>query len=121
MNFELFKSNVCHDVKKHGELSFIENTLLNDDVTKYWKAENYPCAFYTLAMLDYLSKRNEIPLYDKYDYIRKQKLEKPLYPFSVILIKKIDASSPIIDECKKNAIPEFAQYNILEGDIFNVY
>lgn len=121
MNFELFKSNVCHDVKKNGELNFIENTLVNDDVTKYWNEQNYSCAFYTLAMLDYLSKRNEIPLYKKYDYMRNQKLEKPLYPFSALLLKKIDAASPILDEYVKNAIPEFAQYNIIEGDIFNVY
>lgn len=69
IDFELYKSNICHIVKKQGELEFIEKTLVNNDVEKYWNRDNYAYAFYTLAMLDYLSKRNKIPLYSKYDYI----------------------------------------------------
>lgn len=115
IDFELYKSNICHAVKQQGELDFIEKTLINNDIEKYWNNNNYAYAFYTLAMLDYLSKQNNIPLYSKYDYIRHKKLKEPIYPLSALLIKKMNASPVILDKYEKNAIPEFAQYNIIEG------
>lgn len=120
VDFELFKSEVCHRIKEHGELSFIEETLIDNDVEKYWNMENYLCAFYLLAMLDYLLKKNGIPLYNKYNYIRQQKMSERVYPYSAVLLKNIVSEKEVEDNYIKDAIPEFLQYNIVEGDIFNV-
>lgn len=92
--------NKCRS--SQGELKFIEDTLINNDVEDYWNGDNYACAFYRLAMLDYLSKRNEIPLYSKYDYIRKHKLSEPLYPLSATLLRQIDSSTSILEDYEKN-------------------
>ena len=69
-------------------------------------------------MVDYLSKINGIPLYSKYDYMRKYKLKDRIYPLSITISAKIDNKSE--EEYIADAIPEFLKYNIVEGDIFNI-
>ena len=79
-DFEAFKSNVCHQVKTLGALDFILNTLQNDSIRCYWDNLCYREAFYLLAMLDYLSSINDIPMCTRYDDIRDYSLQKPVYP-----------------------------------------
>lgn len=122
VDFDLFKSNVCHLVKSNGELRFISNILTQNTIELYWKKKEYEKAFYMLAMTDFLSKRNQIPIYAKYDYIREKKLAEPVFPSSAILDCKINHQKE--DEIKRhymeNAEEEFLQYGIVEGDVFNV-
>ena len=61
-SFEIFKSNTCHYVKDMGDLDFIETVLKSDEIQKLYNKRWYPEALYVLAMLDYLSRINEIPL-----------------------------------------------------------
>lgn len=59
--FELFKSNVCHRVKDRGDIPFIVETLKSNEIRNYYDKEQYPQAFYLLAMVDYLSRENNCP------------------------------------------------------------
>ncbi len=63
VDFEIFKSNACHLVKDLSDIDYIIETLKSDDVNRYWNKKWYPEAFYTLAMLDYLSSINDIHLW----------------------------------------------------------
>ena len=120
-DFEIFKSNVCHRIKDNGDIDFIISTLEADDIRRYWFKKWYPEAFYLLAMVDYLSRENDVPLCTKYEDIRAQSLKSPLYPRDVVMAARL---SPRLDrraECRKNAIPEFMRFNIVEGDVRNVY
>ena len=71
-------------------------------------------------MLDILSKKYDVPLYNRYDFYRKQKLANPLYPKDVIykdkLMPELKYRERILNECN----PEFLKYNIVEGDIYDV-
>lgn len=119
-DFENFKSTMCHNVKSKGDLDFIIDTLQSDDVNKYWRLKWYKEAYYTLAMLDYLSRMNDIPICDNYSDIRKTSLEEPLYSRDVMLLEKLEVDK---DACKKaydEAIPEFKRFNIIEGEIRDV-
>ena len=120
--FDLFKSEICHMVKNLGELGFIKYSLETNYTDIYWKENNYEKAFYILAMTDFLSKRNNIPIYNGYNEKRKYKLEKEVYPFSAILEWNMDKKNKdkIKEQYKKNAEPEFLKYGIIEGDVFNV-
>lgn len=118
MDFEVFKGNVQHRLKEQGSIDFLIETIKADEVSQFWRMQRYANAFYMLAMIDYLSKKNNIPLCTKYDNYRKQKLQNKLYPVSTIVESKLLKKD--IDECVENPIPEFLQYNIVEGDIFNV-
>lgn len=117
-DFEVFKGNVCNAVKQQGAFAFIKNILLSGVVERYWDEENYLYAFYLVAMVDYLSRLNDIPLYTKYNEIRHYRMEKRIFPLSISIEATAMKKDP--DDMIDDAIPEFLRFNIVEGDIFNV-
>ena len=119
-SFEIFKSNVCHRVKDMGDIPFMINLLETDQIRAFYNKKWYLEALYLLAMLDYLSKENDIPICNIYDDIRKAKLQQPIYPSSVtILCKTLNSDAPK-EECTRMAIPEFLRFNIVECEVRNV-
>lgn len=121
LDFEVFKSNVCHRIKDMGEIDFIVKELQNDNIMRYWNKKWYAESFYLLACVDYLSRINEIPICTKYDIIRNQSLKNTLYPRDIIMSAKLNKSLNLKYEAKSQAIPEFLRFNIVESEIRNVY
>lgn len=121
LDFEIFKSNICHLVKSDNEINFIVTTLKSDQIRKYWNKKWYAEAFYILGMIDYLSRINEIPLCTKYNDIRSQSLKDILYPRDVLMAAKLHPSLDVRKQCIKEAIPEFLRFNIIEREVRNVY
>ncbi len=119
-DFETFKSNVCHYVKDMGDLDFIVYVLEKDEIGTLYRKKWYPEALYLLAMLDYLSRLNDIELCSKYNDIRKCKLEKPIYPVGLVMNSEVLESEELLVDATKKAIPEFYRFNIIEYDIRNV-
>ena len=115
--FELFKSNVCHRVKNCGDIPFIIEILKSDEIRKYYNKKQYPQAFYLLAMVDYLSRENDLPLCNAYNDMRKQKLAEPIYPQSILAMAKVTEDDKIITQSFEEAIPEFRNFNIIENEI----
>lgn len=118
--FELFKSNVCHSVKDKGDIRFITEILETDEIRSYYNKKQYPQAFYLLAMVDYLSRENDLPLCNAYSDMRKQKLAEPIYPQSILAMAKVMEDDEIKEESLKDAIPEFRNFNIIESEIRNL-
>lgn len=119
-SFETFKSNVCHMVKDMGDLDFIINTLENDSVRKYFDKNWYPESLYLLAMLDYLCRENGLPLCTNYNDIRSTKLERPIFPSSIVAVSAFSNSNkPKIDSLN-DSIYEFKRFNIVENEVRNV-
>ena len=110
----------CHHVKDMGDLDFIVVVLESDEVRKLYNKHWYPEALYLLAMLDYLSRINEIPLCSKYNDLRMRKLEKPIYPVGVLLNSEVLKSDEPLRIAEKEAIPEFRRFNIIESEVRNV-
>jgi len=121
MEFELFKSNICHIVKRMGDIDFLIRILSSDEIRVYYKQKKYLECFYLLAMVDYLSRLNNIPIAVEYDYIRKYTLDRTIYPSSILAKCMIFESDEPKKNCLKKAIPEFLRYNIIESEIRNVY
>ncbi len=119
-NFELFKSNVCHRVKALGDIDFIIEVLEKDEISKYYQYKWYPETLYLLAMLDYLSRLNDIKLCNKYDDIRHAKLSKIVYPSSVFAAYTVSKNEEIKRKSLAESIPEFIRFNIVESDVRNV-
>ena len=71
-------------------------------------------------MIDYLSRKNALPICDAYDDIRRYKLTKPLFPQDVNLVMMLDPESNVREETLKNVIPEFLQFNIVEVEPENI-
>lgn len=118
--FEQFKSNVCHRVKNMGDIPFMIQLLESNQIRSFYERKWYPEALYLLAMLDYLSRENDVPLCDNYNDIRATKLQRPVYPSSVMVMCEVMNSDVPKEECLQKAIPEFLRFNIVECDVRNV-
>ena len=118
--FELFKSNVCHRLKELGDIDFLIDTIGSDEITVYYHRGWYPESLYLLAMVDYISRINNIPLCDSYNEIRKAKLQKILFPSGIIVASQVSGDSKIKEKAIEESIPEFLRFNIVENEIRNV-
>ena len=119
-SFEIFKSNICHRVKDVGDIPFVIDLLQSNQIRKLYEKKWYPEALYLLAMLDYLSRENSIPICKNYNDIRASKLKWRIYPSSVMILCKALHSDAPKEECIRLAIPEFLRCNIVESEVRNV-
>ena len=119
-SFENFKSAVCHRVKELGDINFIIDTLESQDVRRYYERKWYPESLYLLAMLDYISRENDIPLCDEYEDLRRCRLDQVVYPASLLAISAASKSDDELIRAAKTAIPEFKRFNIIESEVRNV-
>ena len=119
-SFENFKSTVCHRVKELGDIDFIIDTLESHDIRIYYERKWYPESLYLLAMVDYISRENDVPLVSEYDDLRRCRLERPVYPASLRAVSAAARNDSILKEAEKTAIPEFMRFNIVENEVRNV-
>lgn len=119
-SFENFKSAVCHRVKELGDIDFIAEVLESEDIRSYYNRKWYPESLYLLAMLDYLSRVNDLPLCEEYDDLRRCKLEKPVYPTSLRALSVVSDGDTMLNQAIVEAIPEFMRFNIVENEVRNV-
>ena len=119
-SFENFKSAICHRVKDLGDIGFIIDTLESRDIRTYYERKWYPESLYLLAMLDYISRENNVPLDKEYDDLRQCRLEKPVYPASLRAVSAAAKNDSALKEAVKTAIPEFMRFNIVENEVRNV-
>lgn len=119
-SFEVFKSNICHRVNDVGDVDFIIETLESDEIRKLYNQQWNREAFYLLAMVDYLSRLNDLPACTNYNDIRKHKLEKICFPEGIIVASQVIGDERIKENAIKNAIPEFMRFNIVENEVRDV-
>ena len=119
-DFELFKSSICHKLKELGDTEFLIDILESKVIVEYIDRKLYPEALYTLAMLDYISRENNVPICSEFDEIRKNRLSQPVYPASVISRCAASGTDDAKEEAIKDAIPEFLRFNIVESEVRNV-
>lgn len=120
MTFELFKSAICQRAKALGYREFIKQVLLSDEISRYFERKKYAEALYLLAMVDYLSNKHNIPLYNKFHNMRTMKLTNIVYPQDIELLAALYKSDAVKKEAWENAIPEFKRHNIVENEVENV-
>jgi hypothetical protein len=120
MQFEHFKSNVCHSVKSLGDIKFLIKIIQSNQIPELFDKNRLLECFYLLAMVDYLSRENHIPLCEEYDYIRQYKLEKPVYSIGVITQSIVFNSDEPKKKSLQEAIPEFLNFNIIESEVRDV-
>lgn len=121
LDFDVLKSNVCHRVKDIGDLKFIIEILELNLIRKYFNMKWYPEALYLLAMVDYLSRENDLPLCTNYNDIRACKLSSVVYPSGIVMLSAATGDNRYKEECVREAIPEFLKFNIVENEVRNVY
>ncbi len=120
LDFETFKSNVRHRIKDVGDIDFIVEMIKSDQIGTLYANKQYPEALYLLAMLDYLSRINGLPVCSRYDKIRSSKLKSPIFPASIIVMAAAADDESIKMKSLQESIPEFRHFNIAESDIRDV-
>ncbi len=118
--FENFKSNVCHQLKELGDVDFVVDLLGSNNIRVFYERQWYPESLYLLAMLDYISKENDIPLCEDYDDLRQCSLKKTLYPESLRALAASSNDKSVLKRAEESAIPEFMRFNIVESEVRNV-
>ena len=103
--FETFKSNVCHRVKDKGEINFMIEV---------------PECLYLLGMIDYLSRKNGVPVCKNYEKLRHCKLDRIVYPKGILITSVLMKKPELLQESYDNAIPEFRRFNIVENEVENI-
>ncbi len=73
-----------------------------------------------LAMVDYVSRVNDVMLCSDYDDLREYRLSETLFPASIIAFSSATKSDEVKKEALANAIPEFLRFNIVESEVRNV-
>ena len=119
-SFELFKSQVCHRVKRMGDVSFLTETLASNEIRTYFDRKWYPESLYLLGMLDYLCRVNNIPLCNEYDDLRRCRLSETVYPSGILAMCAAANSDQPKHDAIQAAIPEFLRFNIVENEVRNV-
>lgn len=120
VSFELYKSSVCHRVKELGDRRFIIETLEKNDIRKYYQKKWYPESLYLLAMLDYISRLNGVPICSEYEDLRECRLNETIYPSSVLAASTVSSDNKIKELAYNESIPEFRRFNIVESEVYNV-
>lgn len=119
-SFDIFKSNVCHHLKDVGDIQFIIDVLENDFIGMFYEKQWYREALYMLAMLDYISRLNDVDICNKYSSLRCYKLSKIVYPSGIYCLYLLSGDKKILDDSFENSIPEFKRFNIVENEVRNV-
>lgn len=119
-SFENFKSNVCHQVKDLGDIDFIIEMLEADEIRRLYNRQWYRESLYLLAMVDYLSRVNSLPICTNYNDIRRLKLESLHFPAGVMVSCAATGDESIKENAIANAIPEFLRFNIVESEVRDV-
>ena len=107
-DFQTFRNNLHHRIK-NNELECILEIIESNDVSTYMQHEDYLKALYLVATVDYISRKNDIPLCDKYNSVRQIRLEQPYY---------VGDSSLFVSD-RRECIDEFLRFNIYEGDLYD--
>lgn len=119
-SFDWFKSETCHRLKRLSDIDFLIEVLSEDEIRMYYDRKWYAECFYLLAMVDYLSRLNDIALCDRYNDLRKLKLKEPLFPSSILVLAAVSPDrAKVKAEAIRESIPEFIRFNIVESEVHN--
>ncbi|MBO4495128.1 MAG: helix-turn-helix domain-containing protein [Clostridiales bacterium] len=116
-DFSTFKRHLRQQLKKWGDIAFIDNMLESDKVRVLWEREMLTESMYLLGMLDYLARENNLPPIAGYDDIRGKRLRKLLFPDVLQVISKINKNDKILIRAVQAAIPELLAFRIVEPDV----
>ena len=117
-DFDLFKSNICHELRSIKYKEFLRHYLTTDEIRNMFEDKKYKQALYMVALIDYLCETHDLPVPTKYSEIRKYKLDSFCVSESLYLLmqtKQIQFSS-----IYKDSISTFRDHNIIEAEIENV-
>jgi hypothetical protein len=125
LTYDVFRSEICHMYHFDGTYNFIRKVMKGNLIFELWNKGEYYKALYTLAMVDYIAWKNNVPPFDGYDELRQYKLEKTVYPSGIVMMDRLEKTDKnkraAYEECKNDDCGRFfIRYNIIEKEIEDV-
>ena len=117
-NFDLFKSNIAHELRSLEYKEFLKKYLTNDEVEILFTNKKQKEALYLVALIDYLCQSHNLPIPTKYNSIRNYKLDS--FCVSESLYRLMETKQILFSTIYKESIPSFREHNIIEAEIENV-
>ena len=117
-DFDLFKSNVCQELRNLGHKAFLLQHLKQRTPLEYYKKGLLKESLYMLSMCDYLCLEHHLPLAKEFDQLRSYKLDR-LYCSKSIVLLLLSRGAKIAD-LYNASIQEFLKHNIMEAEIDRV-
>lgn len=119
IEFRYFRNNLLSDLKRNDPVVFANKIIKDKEIDYYYKNNAKPYAYYLLALIDFIYRKNNLPIFDKrYNLLRQEKLNKPFFVGSKIV--SFETIEEAENELRIQIIPEFRRFNIIEEDVFNV-
>ena len=119
LKFRYFRNNTLHELKEYGIDIFVDKVIREKIIDQYYKNDGLSYSYYLLALIDYLCRITNKPIYtNRYNNLRKERLEKAFFVGGDSL--HFDTIEEAEERLKIKVIPEFARFNIIEEDVFNV-
>ena len=115
-----FISNLQHQIKSDGELSFIRFCITSHFAERCFLNNQYDKGLYVVSAIDYLCRISNVPLYSGYEEMRKWKLEETKYPEDIEQIHNSDLKEQLRIKCMEECLPEFKRANIMEKGVRHV-
>lgn len=106
--FQTFRNKLHHRIARTDELELLVEVIEQQEIDYYYRHNDVVKALYMLSLIDYISKKNELPLCVEYSTLRKKKLAEPYYVGDATGWRD---NSVCIDE--------FVAHNIYEGDLYD--
>lgn len=115
-----YTSEMCHMLKRMGDLSFVQNILDLVDIDVLLQSNRKKHALYTVAMIDYISKENNLPIKTELSKYRNMKMDTLSFTKGVETYTRIVKKNDMKEKALTTAIDEFLVYNIVESSVRNV-
>ena len=115
-----FISNLQHQIKSEGELSFIRFCITSHFAERCFLNKQYDKGLYVVSAVDYLCRISNIPSYSGYEEMRKWKLEETKFPEDIEQIHNSDLKEKLKRNCMEECLPEFKRANIMEKGVRHV-
>ena len=119
IDFRYFRNNLLGALKREKANEFVKKIISKKEIDYYYKNNAKEYAYYLLALIDYLCRISNKPVYNaRYNELRKERLKRPFFVGSKLF--KFDSIEEAENKLKITVIPEFKKFNIIEEDVFNV-
>ena len=113
--FDLFKSNVAHELHSIKYKEFLRRYLTNNDIEDFFNNKKQKEAIYLVALIDHLCLIHNLPVPTKYNKIRNFKLNS--FCVSESLYRLMQTKQVLFSNIFKESIPSFRNHNIIEVEI----
>ncbi|MDX8419700.1 MAG: hypothetical protein SOI44_05795 [Lactimicrobium sp.] len=118
--FDWFKSETCHELKRLGDADFIYAVLHENRIPNCWKEGKCFESLYYYSMVKYLFRIHHLSYEMPYKDLEHIKLKSVCVPSGAVMWDAHDPAMKMCHRCIDQAIPEFMEHNIAEGDIRDV-